>query len=221
MGFLESLFGTTNTNRGTNTLKEADIASGNLMGVTGAQSAAQAGQAGQALGNQMGQQAATQGTQEATQAARTAGVNKGQAALLGGQQAGNLYTAGQQAGQGMGMQAYEQGANQQLAATQLHGNIGSAELSGGQSQMGNAMAGLSKLAGGASSMLSKGGITKGPAIVGEKGPEAVLPLNDRERTAQILEKIGLRKGAQEARSMCPTCGQEMKKKAEGKSDGAH
>jgi hypothetical protein len=161
MGFLddigESLFGGGKNKRGTNTMKEADQASGRLMDVGGAQGAAAAGQAGQALGqqmgNQMGQTAATLGSQAATQAARTAGVNKGQAALLGGQEAGRAFTssqqAGQLAGQQLGMGAYDTAANRQLAATQLHGNIGATEQGAGQGALTQGMGALTGLATGA------------------------------------------------------------------------
>jgi hypothetical protein len=75
----------------------------------------------------MGQEAATQGSQAATQAARTSGVNKGQAAMLGGQEAGRAFTQGQQAGRGLGMSAYGQGANAQLGAVGAQGNVGAAQ----------------------------------------------------------------------------------------------
>ena len=209
--------------------------------------AQESGQAGQALGNQMGQQAAQLGTQQAMQAARTAGLNKGQAALIGGQQAGQLFTRGQMEGQGLGMNAYGQGAGQQTAAAEGETQAGLAMKGLGAGAGQNVASGIAGLAGGASSMLSggggamggigsssplgaaggampyipmaKGGVTNKPAVVAEDGkPEAVLPLSDKERTAQILEKLGFKKGAQEARSMkCPTCGQEMK----GKANGTH
>lgn len=106
-----------------------DTASGVLGGaanIGGAQYAQQAGQAGQALGQQMGTDAATIGTQKATQAARTQGLNKGQAAITGAGQAGNLFTQGQTSGQGMGMNAYGQGAGNQINAATNLGGIGTA-----------------------------------------------------------------------------------------------
>jgi len=212
MGFFEDLLGTSSSSRGKGTLKEADIASGNLMDITGAQGAAAAGQAGQALGQQMGEQmgrqAATSGSQAATQAARTAGVNKGQAALLGGQEAGRAYTssqqAGQLAGQQLGMGAYDTAANRQLAATQLHGNIGATESGQGMQQGQNLMGGLSKVAGGAASLLGDGGIVTAPtsAVVGEKGPEAVIPLDDMDKVKTILKTVyaSRKKGKKDAKN---------------------
>ena len=217
--------------------KAAQGAAG-IAGKGAGQFAQEAGQAGQALGEQMGQTAATQGAQQATQAARTAGVNKGQAAMLGGQQAGNLYTQGQTAGQGMGMNAYGQGANTQLggvnaqtaasgAQTQAgaatgaiganQGALGLGQQQAGQQQgkdtwsgIGNAVGAVAKFAG-----LANGGVVDKPthAVVGEAGPEVVLPLTDPKRMAEILRKIGLDKGAKEAEEMCPTCGGPMKKEA--------
>jgi hypothetical protein len=142
----------------------------------------------------MGQQAATMGTQEATQAARTAGLNKGQAALEGSQQAGKLYTQGQQAGQGMGMQAYGQGAaNQTNAATNL-GNLGTAQYAGGSGamQQGNSASGalLSGVGGGLSGLFkaAKGGVVTKPTpvLAGEAGPEAIIPL---DKLGGIIKKM--------------------------------
>lgn len=120
------------------------------------QYAKEAGMAGQGLGEQMGRTAATQGTQAATQAARTQGINKGQAALLGSQQAGNLFTQGQNQGQQLGMGAYGQGANTQLGAVNAgtsaaaaQGAIGSglAQAALGQSNIGLGQAGQGQQAG--------------------------------------------------------------------------
>lgn len=50
------------------------------------------------------------------------------------------------------------------------------------------------LSGKAASLLPKfaqGGITSGPSIAGEAGPEAVLPLNNPVRAAQVAEQAGL------------------------------
>jgi hypothetical protein len=150
----------------------------------------------------MGQQAAKSGTQAATQAARTSGVNKGQSALLGAQQAGNAYTQGQQAGQGMGMNAYAQGANTQLGgvnaqtgAGQAQGNLGTNQINSGQeaAKQGNAATGSLISAVGGAFGLKDGGVVTQPtkAVVGEAGPEAVIPL---DRISEILAKL---KGAPE------------------------
>lgn len=114
----------------------ASTALGGIAGKGAGQFAQEAGQAGQALGQQMGTEAATQGSQAATQAARTAGVNKGQAALLGGQEAGRAFTQGQQTGRGMGMEAYGQGANTQLGGAQSQGTLGTNQTSGGLASSG-------------------------------------------------------------------------------------
>jgi hypothetical protein len=213
--------------------KAAQGAAG-IAGKGAGQFAQEAGQAGQALGEQMGQTAATQGAQQATQAARTAGVNKGQAAMLGGQQAGNLYTQGQQAGQGMGMNAYGQGANTQLggvnaqtaasgAQTQAgaatgqigaqQGALGLGQQNAGQQQGKDTWSGIGNAVGSVMKFLGKGGVATSPSVVGEAGPEVVLPLTDPKRMAEILRKIGLDKGAKEVEEQCPTCGGPMKKEA--------
>lgn len=149
-----AIFGGGQAGRGESTLQEADRTASGLSGVTGLQGAAEAGQAGQALGEQMGRTAATQGTQAATQAARTQGINKGQAALLGGQQAGQLFTQGQTAGQGMGMGAYDTAAQRRLAATQLKSNIGQAEQGAGRQGQQDALSGLGGLASAGLGLLS-------------------------------------------------------------------
>lgn len=166
----------------------------------------------------MGQQAAQLGTQQAMQAARTAGLNKGQAALEGGQQAGQLFTRGQMQGQGLGMGAYGQGAQTQLGGALGQSNLGLGQMEGAQSsrEAGASHGGGVLGAVGGFLGLEKGGVVDKPtqAVVGEKGPEAVLPLSDKERTAAILRKIGLRKGAEEVKQMgevCPNCGMPMKK----------
>jgi hypothetical protein len=175
------------------------------------QFAQESGQAGAALGEQMGRTAATQGTQAATQAARTQGVNKGQSALLGSQQAGNLFTQGQTQGQQLGMGAYGQGAQTQLgavnagtsaAATQGaiganqaqagigQMNVGQGQANQGQQQGQDFWGGIAKI-GGAALGLGDGAIVTEPtaAIVGEKGPEAVIPLSDMEKVKEILKAV--------------------------------
>ena len=141
---------------------------GGIAGVNPAQFAAGAGQEGQALGQQMGQTAAAGGTQAATQAARTAGVNKGQAAILGGQQAGRSFTEGQTAGQGLGMGAYGQGAANQLGAANAQGNLGTNQMQGSIAQTGQgnqATGGLLNMIGGLfSDENMKEGVKEGPDI---------------------------------------------------------
>jgi hypothetical protein len=182
--------GNSEQRRGTNTMKEADVASGNIMEQTPAEAAAAAGAAGAGLGEQMGRTAATAGSQAATQAARTAGVNKGQAAILGGQEAGRAFTNAQTTGQLAGMGNYNQAAGRQLQAVGLHGNIGEAEAGVGRQSGQDFMGGLGKLAG-AAAMLSEGGIAMEPttAVVAEKGPEAVIPLDDMDKVKAILKTV--------------------------------
>ena len=198
MGFFEDLgssiggiFGLPNDQQrgGQTTIEEArkQAVGANL---TGAQGAEQAGAAGQALGERMGRTAATAGSQMATQAARTAGVNKGQAALLGGQQAGQAFTQAQQAGQGLGMGAYDTAAQRQLQDIGLQANIGQAQQGAGRQQGQDFMGGISKVAG-AAAMLGDGAIVTEPtnAVVGEKGPEAVIPLDDMDKVKAILKTV--------------------------------
>lgn len=193
MGFWDSLSNTlgditgvnqanraaTQSNAGQGNQAAAGQALGNIAGVNPDQFAAGAGKAGQALGQQMGQTAAAGGTQAATQAARTSGVNKGQAAILGGQEAGRSFTQGQTAGQGLGMGAYGQGAANQLGAANAQGNLGSNQMqeSLGQSGQGNqATGGLMSAFGGLfSDEKMKEDVKKGPNI------EAILAKIDPVR----------------------------------------
>jgi len=191
---------------------EASGRAGLLANKSAGQYAKESGLAGQALGEQMGRTAATQGTQMATQAARTQGVNKGQAALLGSQQAGSAFTRGQQQGQELGMGAYGQGAGAQLgavnaetgAASTLGGigagqagaglglmNVGQNQAEFGRQQGQDFMGGIGKLAGGIAAFLGDGAIVTEPtaAVVGEKGPEAVIPLNDMDKVKSILKTV--------------------------------
>ena len=188
---------------------------------------------------------ATAAAQRNLQAARGAGLNAGQAAQLAAQGTGQAFSQGieagrQQYGQNVGQALGAQGqlANQQLGQQQLQtqatgfgGQLGAAQAEQGRQTGQDLWSGITKLAGGVSTLLgkpasfAKGGVVAQPtnAVVGEKGPEVVLPLNDKERMAQILEKIGLRKGAAEVKAMaemCPTCGQPMKEKpkAEAKKE---
>lgn len=63
-----------------------------------------------------------------------------------------------------------------FAKTQKFGNIGSA---------------VSRAARAALPRFANGGITSGPSIAGEAGPEAVIPLNNPVRAAQVAEQAGL------------------------------
>ena len=197
MGFLESLTGTDQGNQGKWAQKDAEKANYKFMQQTPEAVAAAAGAAGQGLGQQMGEQmgrtAATQGTQAATQAARTSGVNKGQAALLGGQQAGQAFTQGQQSGELIGTQLgssnYNQAAGRQLQSIGQEAGIGTGQQAAGRQTGQDLMGGISKAAGFLG--LGDGGIVTEPtqAVVGEKGPEAVIPLNDMNKVKEILKTV--------------------------------
>lgn len=63
-----------------------------------------------------------------------------------------------------------------FAKTNKFGNIGSA---------------VSRAARAALPKFANGGITSGPSIAGEAGPEAVIPLNNPVRAAQVAEQAGL------------------------------
>ncbi len=212
MGFFEDLgdqiggiFGLPNAQAraGKATIEEAGKTSAGLANVTGAQGAEAAGASGQALGESMGRTAATAGSQMATQAARTAGVNKGQAAILGGQEAGRSFTSGQTEGQRLGMGAYDTAAQRQLQATGLESNIGQAQQGAGRQQGQDFLGGISKVAG-AAAMLGDGAIVTEPinAIVGDKGPEAVIPLDDMDKVKAILKTVyaSRKKGKKDAKN---------------------
>jgi hypothetical protein len=146
MGFFDWLgdmtgFGQANTanDQNSRSFQNWDAAAGSLKGgadTSATQFAKESGEAGNALGEQMGSDAATAGTQKATQAARTSGLNKGQAALVGSQQAGSLYTQGKAMGQGMGMNAYGQGAGNKVNAAANLGNIGTNQANAGSESTG-------------------------------------------------------------------------------------
>jgi len=211
MGFFEDLgdqiggiFGLPNDQQtgGQTTIEEArkQAVGANL---TEAQGAEQAGAPGQPLAERMGRTAATAGSQMATQAARTAGVNKGQAAILGGQEAGRSFTSGQTEGQRLGMGAYDTAAQRQLQATGLESNIGQAQQGAGRQQGQDFLGGISKVAG-AAAMLGDGAIVTEPinAIVGDKGPEAVIPLDDMDKVKAILKTVyaSRKKGKKDAKN---------------------
>lgn len=124
-----------NQEAGAKTMASAASNAGNIANKSATQFAGEAGAAGTALGNQMGQQASDVGTQKAIQAARTAGLNKGQAAIMGSGQAGQNYVGGQQTGQLAGMNAYGQGANTQLNATGVQGAVGANQAGLGTNQI--------------------------------------------------------------------------------------
>lgn len=166
---------------------------GNIAGTTAGQFAEGSGKAGAALGEQMGRTAATGASRNALQSARTGGLNAGQAAQLGGQAGGQAFQQGQAQGQGMGMQAYGQGASNQLGAAQSQGTLGLGQQTAGteSSKQGNAATGGLLNAVGGLFGLKDGGIVDSPtaAVVGEAGPEAVVPLSDPERIKAILGKL--------------------------------
>lgn len=224
MGFLEDLTGQTQSNKGYQAYDKGVRAAQSVAGTSATDQAKLSGQAGQQLGNQMGLDAATLSAQKGSQAARAQGLNKGQGALVGAQQAGGAFTQAQQAGQLAGMDAYGQAQNTRVNAANTLTGAGLGMKQAG-AQAGQSFAGgIGGLLGGLSSLFAKGGVVTKPtnAIIAEKGPEAILPLNDKEATAAILKKLGFEKGAEEAKAMkCPTCGREMDKPKEGAKDAAN
>ena len=106
------------------------------MGSNATQSLQNAQTAAQGLASQQGAQAAAGAAAGGVQAARTAGLNKGQAALAGGQQAGNAYS-------GAYSQGVNQGVNQYQAATGQMANVGSTQASLAQQAAQSQQAGAS------------------------------------------------------------------------------
>jgi hypothetical protein len=155
----------------------------------GGQAAGQAYTQGQQTGQQLGMGAYGQGASNQL-GAINAGTNAGQA------QSAN---AGQTIAQG---NAQNNLANTTLNQAQVQGNIGAQQGALGTSQLTNAndasqagaqnagalMSGIGSLF---QPKLSKGGIVDKPtsAIVGEAGPEAILPLSNPDRVKQILAKL--------------------------------
>lgn len=222
--------GSTQKKAGQASQQEGANTLGSIAGQDAATEAQKSIAAGQAAGEQMGQENARGVTQSTMQAARTAGLNPGQAAMLGGQATGQAFTQGRQAGQQMGTNAYQTAQSQRIGAASGQAGIGGEQAAQGQQTGQDFWSGIGKLAGGISSLIpgasgvagaltgkAKGGIVNSPVIAGEAGPEAILPLKDPDRVAQILQKLGMVKGAAEVKEMasaCPTCGQPMKAKAE-------
>lgn len=66
--------------------------------------------------------------------------------------------------------------------------FGKTQKFGGLSSIGSA---VNRAARAALPHFANGGITSGPSIAGEAGPEAVLPLNNPVRAAQVAEQAGL------------------------------
>lgn len=174
---------------------------GGIAGTSEAQSVANAAQAGSALGEQRGRSQAQEGTRSAMQAARTGGLNKGQAGILGSQQAGGLYAKGYETGQDKGIDAFGNATGQrigaaqgQVGAGQAIGNVGQAQGQAGTAQAGALGGTIGGIAGGVGQALKpfdEGGIVEEPTagIVGEAGPEAVIPLTDPARAAEVLKPI--------------------------------
>lgn len=214
---------------------QAGQAAQTLGGIAGQSAGTEAGNAlamGRTEGEQQGRATSEAATQNALQAGRGAGLNAAQAAQMAGNQAGQAYTQGNIAGRQLGTGAYQTAQGQRIGAAQgqagaagTQGQIGQGAQQAGRQQGQDLMSGISTLAGGIASFLGKGGVVDKPtqAVVGEKGPEAVLPLTDKQRVSEILKKIGMPKTAAAAKAelkdTCPHCGAPMKAKKEGK-DGA-
>ena len=152
------------------------------------------------------------------------GLNAAQSAQMAAPAAGQAYAQGQATGLGQGIGAYQTAQGQRIGAAQgqagaagIQGGIGQGQQAAGQQQGQNLFSGIAGLAGGIAGMLGEGGVVDKPtsAVVGEKGPEAVLPLGKPDRMAEILKKAGYPKAAaamkQEGKN-CPTCGHPMTEK---------
>jgi len=126
-----NLTGGTQQKAGNKQMAQAGKLAGQIGGVSEAQQMANAQQAASGLAEQQGQTAATQGSRAALRAARTSGLNAGQAAMLGSQQAGDLYTNQYQQGLQSGMNQYGQATQNRLAAAGLQGQIGQAQQQAG------------------------------------------------------------------------------------------
>lgn len=169
-----------------------DVGTQQSMGANAAEMMQKAQGAASGLAEQQGRTAATQGSRAALQAARTSGVNPGQAALAGAQQAGDLYTGAYGGGLERGMERYgknvEQFAGQgaemagrRMGGLGLQGQMaGQAAGQGGQmyeqgKQKGQAlMQGIGKVAGAVGGMLSD---------------ERAKDIQGKPDIAAILEKI--------------------------------
>jgi len=85
------------------------------MGTNTADYMRKANEAAQSQASQSAQAGATQGARQALMAARSAGLNKGQASMRAGQQAGDAYTNQYQQGLESGRNQYQSGVQQRQA----------------------------------------------------------------------------------------------------------
>lgn len=153
------------------------------LGANAGETLQKATTAGMQTAKQIASQTGNVAGRQAASAARTGGLNKGQAALSGGQAAGSAAAAALPQAEQQQIGNYYTGTGQGL---QLQGQAGNQAVSayGGQAQQGAGFAGTQGSqgqlgAGAALSMIPKlkeGGITSGMSISGEDGPEAVIPV---------------------------------------------
>ncbi len=191
------------------------------MGANAADTLQRATSAGMGTAKQIAEQTGNATGRQVGSAARTAGLNKGQAALEAGQAAGGATAAALPQAEQQQIGNYYTGVNQgiglqgQLGSQALGGYGGAASTAagmagtqGGQGQtgagmlgnviQGGASAGLGLATGGASGLaaaLAKGGVTRGPSLAGEAGPEVVIPVRKILKVAprplaEVLKVIG-------------------------------
>ncbi len=147
-------------------------------------------------------------------AARTAGLNKGQAALEGGQMAGNATQAAmpgaiqQQIGnylgaagqfgamqgqlQGQALQGYGQAGQTAERMANPQGEQGRKGFGLGMGMLGSGIGAFGTPAGAGSAALAgaaQGGIVESPTVAGEAGPEIVIPVRKIFKKKRTLEEI--------------------------------
>lgn len=132
-------------------------AAGTLGGIAGKSEAQQlqdAQKAAAPLAEQQAQTAATQGSKASLQAARTSGLNAGQAALSSGQQAGDIYSGAYGGALNAGMDRYQGATAQRAAAAQGQAGIGQAQQAAGQAQGQALWGGVKDVAGAVGGLIS-------------------------------------------------------------------
>lgn len=173
--------------------KAYDVGAKESMGASAADYMAKQQAAAEQLAGQQAGRAAIAGSQAALQAARTAGLSKGQAALLGGQQAGGIYGAGYDTALNRGMDRYSQATGQfaqqgaemasrgqqalgtQLAAGGQLAGIGGQQVGQAAQTAGQTWAGIGALAGGLSPVIFPSQTTAQPVTT----PGGNLPSDER------------------------------------------
>jgi hypothetical protein len=204
--------GKTQKKAGQEQMNQAAATAGGIANVSEADQMKAAQAASSGLAEQQGQTAAKQGTRAALQAARTSGLNPGQAALTSGQQAGDLYTGAYQGGLNAGMDRYGNATDRRLTAAGQQGALGQAQQQAGQAQGQALWSGIGQAAGAAGTLLSdkeaKQNIEPAPDMLdsilrkvrpktfeyregeGEPGPQVGVVAQDLEQTplASVVEE---------------------------------